>query len=108
MASAGGAVGCWTVATGAPEPCGAGSRDRVVQIACHPRRRLIASGYANGAVAICQPSTPEILLVRGAGSGSVDVLSWSPAGDALAYASDGQLGLVSLPPALFREGGSAP
>lgn len=105
--SLGGAVQCWDLASGMPERCGAGNRDRVVQLACHPRRALVAAGYGNGAVVICRPAHTEIVLVRGAGAGPIDALSWSPAGDALAYSAGGALSVVALPGLLFRDGGPA-
>ncbi len=104
IASAGGAVVCHDLSAKGVEPCGANSRETVQHLACHPRRALVAAGYSNGAIAICRPGIAEIVLVRGAGDGPVTTLGWSPAGDTLAYATPGSIGLVALPGLLFREG----
>ena len=99
-----GAVACWNLASLQPERCGIGSRDAVLEIACHPRRTLIAAGYANGAVLICRPATRDVLFVRGAGGGAVSALAWSPDGGALAFGvDDGEIGLAALPDLLFRD-----
>jgi WD40 repeat protein len=106
VTSASAMVACWDIATSALVPCGIGSRDAVLRVACHPRRPLVAAGYANGAIVICRPASTEIVFVRGAGGGGVDVLAWSPDGGALAFGtSGGEIGLALLPGALFRDGG---
>ena len=104
IASVGGTITCHDLPARTSEPCGTNSRDTVQHVACHPRRALVAAGYANGAIAICRPGNTEIVLVRGAGDGPVTALGWSPSGDTLAYAAPGSIGLVSLPGLLFRAG----
>ncbi len=83
--------------------CGLGSAIAVTQVACHPRRPLIAAGYENGAVLLCQPGSADILFVRAAGGGAVGTLAWSPDGAFLAFgAAAGEIGVVAFPERLFR------
>lgn len=83
--------------------CGLGSAVAVSQVACHPTRMLIAAGYENGAVLLCQPDSDDILFVRDAGGGAVTTLAWSPDGGFLAYgAAAGEIGVVAFPALLFR------
>jgi WD40 repeat protein len=97
-------VACWNLATLQLVPCGVGSKDAVLAVACHPRRPLVAAGYANGAVLICRPASTDVIFVRGAGGGAIDVLAWSPDGTALGFGvSSGEVGLVALPDLLFRD-----
>jgi hypothetical protein len=105
----GGVVACWDTATLGLVTCGIASKEVVLQLACHPRRKLVAAGYANGAVAICRPASAEVVFVRGAGGGGIDVLAWAPDGQALIYAvASGEIGLAVLPDLLFRDAGDAP
>jgi WD40 repeat protein len=110
VTSGSGAVACWNLAGYELESCGIGSRDMVLHVACHPSRPVIAAGYANGAVLLCRPANRDVVFVRGSGGGAIDVLAWSPDGEALAFgANGGEIGLVMLPAALFRgEGAGAP
>jgi hypothetical protein len=106
ITSASGAVACWSLATAQLVPCGIASKDAVLHVACHPRRSLVAAGYANGAIVICRPASTEVVFVRGAGGGGIDALAWSPDGEALAFVtSGGEIGLAVLPDLLFRDGG---
>ena len=104
ITSAGGTITCHDLQAGTSSPCGSTSRERVVHLACHPRRPLVAADYGNGVIAISRPGVADIVLVRGGGDGPVSALEWSPAGDALAYAAPGSIGLVFLPALLFRDG----
>jgi len=99
-------VVCWRL-DGTPQrsECGVGSTVAVTQVACHPVRPLIAAGYENGAVLLCQPGSADILFVRAAGGGSVTTLAWSPDGAFLALgAAGGEIGVVAFPERLFRSG----
>ncbi len=99
---------CWSfdppTAGSLPIECGLpSSRLPVCQVACHPARRLIAAGYHNGAVLLCQPGSDDVLFVRASGAGSVTALSWSADGARLAIGTqDGEAALVALPDLLFR------
>lgn len=105
ITSASGAVVCWNLAESQLVPCGIASKDAVLHIACHPRRILVAAGYANGTILICRPTSTEVLFVRGAGGGGIDALAWSPDGEALAFGTrGGEIGLAVLPDLLFRDG----
>ncbi|MGI4951770.1 MAG: WD40 repeat domain-containing protein [Janthinobacterium lividum] len=89
--------------------CGIAGPAVVSQVACHPTRVVIAAGYSNGVVLLCQPGSPDILFVRSAGGGAVTTLAWSPDGAALALGTAlGEAGVVALPSLLFRSAGGAP
>ena len=45
-----------------PRECGIASKTPVTCVACHPRQYLIAAGYHNGAVLLCQPGSDEGLF----------------------------------------------
>jgi len=89
---------------GLPMECGlANSRQPVSRVACHPHHPIIAAGYHNGAVLLCQPGTDDVLFVKGSTGGSVTALSWSVDGGRLAMATQGgEIGLVALPDVLFH------
>ena len=98
---------CWGFDPPAPteEPveCGIASKTPVTCVGAHPRQPLIAAGYHNGAVLLCQPGSGEGLFVKGSGGGAVNALSWSGDGDRLAFGTqEGMLGWLSLPETLFR------
>jgi len=106
-------VVCWSFdppgAGGQPTECGIpSSRLPVCMVACHPEQRLIAAGYHNGAVLLCQPGHDDVLFAKGSSGGSVTGLAWSADGAHLAIGTDGgEAGVVALPSALFRFGQNA-
>jgi hypothetical protein len=108
-ASGGPRVTYWRIDPGgsfARGGCGVASTEGVTCIACHPMRPLIAAGYANGAVLLCQPEAADILFVREAGGGACTTLAWSPDGTALALAvAGGEVGVVAFPELMFRGAG---
>ena len=86
-----------------PVECGIPSQTPVSRVACHPRQSLIAAGYCNGAVLLCQPGGDAGLFIKGSGGGAVNALVWSGDGSRLAFGTqDGLLGWLGLPDALFR------
>lgn len=101
--SVSGRVYCWDPGAVGLVTCGVANQIPLTRLAGHPKRRLIAAGYANGAVVLCQPDTSELLFVRAVGEGSVSALMFSFDGDNLAIGTDGgDIGVVALPDALFR------
>jgi hypothetical protein len=100
-----GAVLGWRFAAPALTPivCGLASRVPSTAIACHPRLPVVAAGYANGAVTLCQPDSADVLFVRAVDGDTVRALGWS-AGGALALGTQaGELGVAVLPDAIFRK-----
>ena len=101
-------VVCWSFdppgVDGQPMECGMpSSRMPVCMVACHPSQPLIAAGYHNGAVLLCQPGHDDILFAKGSSGGSVTALAWSADGGRLAVGTEGgEAGVVALPPGLFR------
>ena len=99
---------CWRFdppgAGGQPAECGIpSSRLPVCAVACHPSYPLIAAGYHNGAVLLCQPGHDDVLFAKGSSGGSVSALAWSPDGARLAMGTEGgEAGLVRLPQGLLR------
>jgi WD40 repeat protein len=107
-------VVCWQFdppsAGSQPRECGLpSSRLPVCQVACHPTHPLIAAGYHNGAVLLCQPGRDDVLFAKGSSGGSVSALAWSACGQRLAMGTQGgEICVVSLPAALFRFGTAGP
>jgi hypothetical protein len=88
-----------------PRECGIAGKTPVTEVACHPTHPLIAVGYHNGAVLLCQPGGSDVLFVKGADGSPVSAMAWSPDGGRLAMGTEaGGIGLVSLPEALFHFG----
>ena len=115
LASSGGArVVCWRFdppqAGSQPLECGLpSSRLPVCAVACHPTHPLVAAGYHNGSVLLCQPGRDDVLFAKGSSGGSVTALAWSPDGQSLAAATQGgEIGVVNLPATLFRFGAGEP
>jgi hypothetical protein len=103
VAAAGGRVLFWRPGN-APVVCGVANQQAVTRVACHPRRALIAAGYANGTVVLCQPGSTSLLLVRGPGDGAVTALGFSPRGDHLAIGTEGgEIAVTATPGLLFRD-----
>ncbi len=89
---------------GGPAECGIASRVPVTRVACHPGRPLVAAGYHNGAVLLCQPGVEDVLFVRGSGGGAISGLAWSAEGAALALGDEaGEFAVIALPDRLFRQ-----
>jgi WD40 repeat protein len=90
-----------------PHECGIAGKTPVTQVVCHPTQALIAVGYHNGAVLLCQPGGSDVLFIKGSGGSPVSTMAWSPDGGRLALGTEaGELGLVFLPEALFHFAGS--
>lgn len=98
---------CWDFdppgRAGQPTECGLAGKTPVSCVSCHPHQSLIAAGYFNGAVLLCQPGSDEGLFIKGSGGGAVNALTWSGDGGRLAFGTqEGALGWLSLPDTLFR------
>jgi WD40 repeat protein len=86
-----------------PEQCGMASQIPVTRVACHPHQAVVATGYHNGAVLLCQPGSDTALFIKASGNGAVTALAWSGDGGRLAFGTqDGAFGWLSLPDVLFR------
>ncbi|NKJ45600.1 hypothetical protein CIC12_02325 [Burkholderia sp. SG-MS1] len=86
-----------------PQHCGGTSKSPVTCVVCHPTLTMIAVGYHDGAVLLCQPGGTDVLFVKGRGGAPVVALAWSPDGGRLAFGTEsGEMALVYLPHALFR------
>ena len=73
----------------------------VVEVAAHPRRRLVAAAYANGQIVIAEPGRPDEMLLKASGA-TPTALAWSADGRMLAIAAQDALALATLPDALFK------
>lgn len=74
----------------------------VEAVAAHPRKPLVAAGYANGQITVAQIGAREELLVKSSG-GTVTTLAWSGDGRHLAVGTaNGQASLITFPDQLFK------
>lgn len=73
----------------------------VVEVAAHPRRRLVAAAYANGQIAIAEPGRRDEMILKASGL-TPAALVWSADGRMLAIATQDAVALVTLPDALFK------
>lgn len=71
-------------------------------VAAHPRRGLVAAGYADGRIVVAQLRALDELVVRVSGP-PVTVLVWSEDGRHLAIGdSEGGASIVTFPPQIFK------
>jgi WD40 repeat protein len=128
VAGVAGRVICWQPPSPALLPCGVRNQAAVTRLAAHPHRHVLAAGYANGTVVLCQPGSADLLLLRaagdgpngggpsardpsggdpsggGPGGGGISALAFSPFGGCLAIGTDGgEIGVLALPDMLFRD-----
>lgn len=74
----------------------------VERVAAHPRRDLVAAGYANGLIVVARLGLRDELVLRAAG-GAVTALLWSADGRHLVVGDDrGEAAIVGLPPQIFK------
>ena len=59
----------------------------VVEVAAHPKRRLVAAAYANGKVVIAEPGRRDEMILKASGA-TPAALAWSADGRMLAIARD--------------------
>lgn len=79
-----------------PLEVGQGIGQLVTQVAVHPNRPLVATGFDDGQVALCEMAEGESRAVRlrPAGGGRISALAWSREGTRLAVGTDG--GVLSV------------
>ena len=72
-------------------------------IAAHPKRSLVASGYANGLVTIASIGTSQEMMLHHETATEVSSICWSKTGEHLAigYAS-GKAAIVTFPAQMFK------
>ena len=70
-------------------------------VAVHPKRNLVAAGYANGQIVIAALGGRDEFLVRH-GGGAVRSLSWSSDGREIAVAADDEAAILALLPQMFK------
>jgi WD40 repeat protein len=66
----------------------------VTAVAVHPKRPLVAAGFDDGQVAVCELSGEHVVRLRPGDGGRVTILAWSPDGARLAASAES--GAVSL------------
>ena len=73
----------------------------VVEVAAHPKRRLVAAAYANGQIVLAEPGQRDEMLLRASGA-TPTALAWSADGSMLAIAAEDAVSVASFPDALFK------
>jgi hypothetical protein len=73
----------------------------VVEVAAHPKRRLVAAAYANGQIVIAEPGRRDEMQLRASGA-TPTALAWSADGRMLAIAAEDAVSLATLPDGLFK------
>lgn len=72
-------------------------------IAAHPKRSLVASGYANGLVTIASTGTADEMMLHQEKAAEVSGLCWSKTGEHLAIGfSTGKAAIVTFPEQMFK------
>ncbi len=103
-AGAAGRVMLWQAGGDDPVPCGVANQSVVTSVACHPNRTVVAAGYGNGTVVLCQPNSQALLFIRAAGEGAVTALGFAPGGGHLGIGTEGgEIAVLALPKVLFRD-----
>lgn len=72
-------------------------RSLTTAVAFHPKRDLLAIGYANGLLTLVDIANDRALILRRGEDGAIDHLAWGPDGSHLAYASiQGFCGIMEM------------
>jgi len=72
-------------------------------IAAHPKRSLVAAGYANGLITISNIGSPQEMMVHQESGTQINQLAWSKSGEHLAIGfKSGKAAIVSFPDQLFK------
>ena len=101
---------CWPLDDASIEdddrkPLETGMKGMMIVTACaaQSKRELVAAGYGNGIVVVCQPGKPDELVLRGAEGEAVSVLKWADDGLSLVIGTvDGFASLVTFPEFMFK------
>ncbi|WP_217578055.1 WD40 repeat domain-containing protein [Mesorhizobium sp. GbtcB19] len=74
----------------------------VETVAAHPKRKIIAAGYANGRITVAHIGSRDELVVKLSGS-TITALAWSGDGQHLAAGmADGTAAIITFPALLFK------
>ena len=94
----------WSMAPSPANPLATGRAGFVMveAVAAHPDKALVASGYANGRIAVAEIGSPEELTIRDIG-GSITALQWSASGRYLAAGDAlGNAAIITFPNEIFK------
>lgn len=91
---------CWPFAGDGPmgkEPREIGWSDSllVTRVAAHPKREIIAGGFANGAILLADIASRDEVTARSAGGSAVTALAWGASGTQLLFGTEaGAIGVI--------------
>ena len=81
-----------------PLELGAREASFVTAVACHPARRMVAIGYADGLIQTAEINTECETVLRTGGSGEITSLAWDLTGTRIAFGSEhGECGVIDAP-----------
>ena len=70
---------------------------RVSMVACHPKKEIVAVGYADGTVLLVRIEDGAEVLAKKPGNGPVSALAWDATGNLLAFGTEGgEAGVIDL------------
>jgi WD40 repeat protein len=70
---------------------------RVSMVACHPKKEVVAVGYADGTVLLVRIEDGAEVLAKKPGNGPVSALAWDATGNLLAFGTEGgEAGVIDL------------
>lgn len=91
---------CWPFAGNGPmgkKPREIGWSDSqlVTRVAAHPRREIVAAGFANGTILLVDIASRDEVTARPAGGGAVTALAWAGSGTQFLFGTDsGAIGVI--------------
>jgi WD40 repeat protein len=72
------------------------SEARVTMVAAHPKQAVVAAGYGDGTVWLVRIDDGALIAAREKDGNAVTALGWDPSGQALAFGTEKDAGILTL------------